>query len=53
MINPFNKVFFRLVLGFTIILTFSCSVIFFITKYKINFDDKELIANERTASIGE
>ncbi len=51
MVNPFNKVFFKLVLGFTIILTFSCSLLFLITKYNINFDSNKLIANEKSASV--
>ncbi len=51
MVNPFNRDFFKLVLGFTIILTFSCSLLFFITKYNINFDNRRLIANEKEASL--
>ncbi len=46
MVNPFNKVFFRLVLGFTVILAFSCALLFFVTKYNIYLDTKSIIADK-------
>ena len=44
MTNPFDKTFFKLVLGFTIILTLSFAVLFFVGKYGPSFKEQNYAA---------
>jgi hypothetical protein len=45
MINPFDKNFFRFLLGFTCILVFSFSVLYFTGIYKDVLDGKKVVSN--------
>lgn len=48
MINPFDKTFFRLVLGFTFMLSISFSIMYFVNKYSGIIDGKEAFALKNT-----
>ncbi len=44
MVNPFDRTFFRLILGFTFILSLSFSIMYFVNKYSSVFDNKQATA---------
>jgi hypothetical protein len=40
MVNPFDRTFFRFVLGFTLILVISFAILFFVGEYTSDLDKK-------------
>lgn len=53
MVNPFNRNFFRLLLGFTLILSFSFSLLFFINKYNTDLNEQELTIVKNAETLSE
>ena len=48
MINPFDKTFFHLMFGFTLILGFSLTVLFITSKYGSNSNQQEYATVKKT-----
>jgi hypothetical protein len=51
MVNPFDRTFFQLMLGFSLILSFSFAILFFVGRYSANLEEQEYAVVEKAGSL--